>query len=67
MKLQKQKTISLSPDEYQKLKQIKEEAEKRVGTNFDWGAFLLGAIAGGILTAVIQDIVKEEKKKKGGE
>ena len=62
--MQKQKTISLSPDEYQRLKRIKEEAEKRTGANFDWGAFLLGAIAGGILTAVIQDIVNEEKKEK---
>ena len=60
-----QKTIALSPDEYYRLRQIKEEAEKRIGVKFDWGAFLLGAVSDGILTSVIQDIVKEEKNKKG--
>ena len=61
------KTIWLEDDEYKRLKELKEKAEERIGGKFDWGAFLLGAVAGGILTAILQDIVKEEKNKKGGE
>jgi len=60
------KTIWLEDNEYNRLKELKKKAEEKIGGKFDWGAFLLGAIAGGILTAVIQDIIKEEKKKKGG-
>ena len=60
----RQKTVALSPGEYQRLKEIKEEAEKRTGIGFDWGAFLLGAIAGGLIASVVQDIVKEQKEKK---
>jgi len=59
----RQKTVALSPAEYQRLREIKEEAERRSGMNFDWGAFLLGAIAGGLIASVVQDIVKEKKKK----
>jgi len=60
----RQKTVALSPAEYQRLREIKEETERRSGMNFDWGAFLLGAIAGGLIASVVQDIVREQKEKK---
>jgi len=63
----RQKTVALSPGEYQKLKEIKEEAEKRTGVHFDWGSFLLGAIAGGLIASVVRDIIREQKEKKKGE
>ena len=65
----RQKTVALSPAEYQRLREIKEETERRSNMSFDWGAFLLGAITGGIIASVVQDVVKEqkEKNKKGGE
>jgi len=61
----KQTTISLRPEEYKKLREVKDEVERRVGSNFDWGAFLCGLVAGGVLTAIVQDVIKEKKKKEG--
>lgn len=58
----RQKTISLAPDEYQRLREIKEETEERLGANFDWGAFILGAITGGIIGGIVADIVASRQQ-----
>ena len=68
----RQKMVALRPEQYNQLNSVKQEAERRLGTKFDWGSFLIGAFAGGVITNVIMDIIensrrdrRREKKKKG--
>lgn len=63
------KTIPLRPKTFSELKQIKSEAERKVGTNFDWNSFIIGLILGAGGTAVsiaITEAIKEwrERRKK---
>jgi len=63
------KTVGLEPEEYRRLREIKEEAERRAGVHFDWGSFLLGAITGGLIASIVRDIVREqrqEREERGG-
>lgn len=63
------KTVPLKPETFTELKQIKNEAERRVGTNFDWNSFIIGLILGAGGTAVsiaIAEAIKEwrDRRKK---
>lgn len=58
----RQKMIALRPEQYKQLDNVKQETERRLGTKFDWGSFLIGAFAGGVITAIIIDIIEERKK-----
>jgi len=62
----KRTSIGLEREEYEILKDLKEEAERRVNASFDWGSFVVGCITGGVLAAVVAEIVKEKKIKRGG-
>lgn len=66
----RQKMIALRPEQYNRLGSIKQETERQLGTKFDWGSFLIGAFAGGVITTIIINIIEERKighkrKKKG--
>ncbi|TET13249.1 hypothetical protein E3J84_00290 [Candidatus Aerophobetes bacterium] len=61
------KTIPLRPETFNELKQIKGEAERKVGTNFDWNSFIIGLIlgAGGTaLSIAIAEAIKEWRKRR---
>ncbi len=60
--MQRQKMVALRPEQYNQLNSVKQETEQRLGTKFDWGAFLIGAFAGGVITAIVMDIIKEMNK-----
>lgn len=60
--MQRQKMVALRPEQYNQLNSLKQKTEQQLGTKFDWGAFLIGAFAGGVVTAIVMDIIKETKK-----
>lgn len=62
------KSIPVKPDLFRDLKEIKTEAEKKVGTSFDWNSFILGVLGGAAGTSVgfaIAEAIKKWKEKKG--
>jgi len=64
------KTIPLRPETFSELKQIKSEAERRVGTHFDWNSFVLGLIGGAVGTAVgvaVAQAVREWREERNKE
>lgn len=65
------KTIPLRPETFNELKRIKGEAERRVGTRFDWNAFVLGLIGGAAVgTAVgiaIAEAIREWREQRNRE
>ena len=58
----RQKMVALRPEQYNQLNSVKQETERRLGTKFDWGSFLIGAFAGGVITAIVIDIIEGRKK-----
>ncbi|MBA7496844.1 hypothetical protein ES702_07453 [subsurface metagenome] len=59
----KQKTISITPEEYNQLKQAKKVYEQKLGRRVDWGAFLLGLGLGFLAGCLIADGLKDRKNK----
>ncbi len=62
----RQKMVALRPEQYNQLNGVKQETERRLGTKFDWGSFLIGAFAGGVITAIVIDIIEGRKKNQTG-
>lgn len=60
----KQKTISVTPEEYRQLKRAKLEYERRMGRKFDWGSFLLGLGLGFLGACALVDAFKDRPKRK---
>lgn len=58
------KTIAVSESEYNQLREVKEAVEHATGQRFDWGAFLTDTITGGIIGAVINSLLKNQKSDK---
>ncbi len=61
--MQRQKMVALRLEQYNQLNSLKQKTEQQLGTKFDWGAFLIGAFAGGVITSIIMDIIEERKTK----
>ena len=64
------KTIPLKAETFGELKRIKSEAERRVGTHFDWNSFVMGLIGGAVGTAVgvaIAEAIKEWRERRKNE
>lgn len=62
----RQKMVALRPEQYDELNSVKQETEQRVGTHFDWGSFLAGVFAGGVLTAIVMEIINERRDEREG-
>jgi len=60
----KQRTISVTPEEYKQLKRAKIEYERRMGRKFDWGSFLLGLGLGFLGACALADSFKEPRRRK---
>lgn len=63
-KMAKQKTISVSPQEYDQLKRTKNLYQQKLGRKVDWGAFLLGLGLGFLAGCLIADGLNERKNKR---
>ena len=55
--------VALRREQYNQLTSLKQKTEQQLGTKFDWGGFLIGAFAGGVITSIIMDIIEERKTK----
>ena len=60
--MSRQKMVALRPEQYKQIGGVKQEVERRLGTKFDWGSFLIGAFAGGVITTIIKAIIDERKE-----
>jgi len=55
--MSRQKTISVSIEEYRKLRDLKEKTEKKLGAKMDWGAFLVGFFSDSIVHKIVRGII----------
>lgn len=63
----KQKTTSVSPEEYKQLKQAKNIYEQKLGRKVDQGAFLVGLGLGFLTGCLVVNGLKEKSKNKSEE
>lgn len=66
----KYNNLPLRPDFFKEVKGIKADAERELGTKFDWNSFVLGLLGGAIGTglgiAIGKAVRKYQQQKKGG-
>lgn len=57
----KQKTISVTPEEYYQLKEAKKVYQRKLGRTMDWGAFLTGLGLGFLEGCAVTEGFKRNK------